>query len=162
MEWTRRRFLASRPAAAVTVLARGRARAAAPAADRTTLAMVEALRGLVMQRALVSDDPWVLMHVVLALGPDFADADGLDPRRRRRRALLHDGREGRPLRTRAFPLNVEAHPNHFLEIMEAIARPVDAALRDRGPGDHRRRRSPGRAPRRSSRRPLPAPSSRGR
>src|SRR5207253_3221199 len=107
--------------AAAALLARGRARAAGPAADKTTLATVEALRGLVMQRALVSEDPWVLMHVVLALGPDAKNANGalLDGVVARYGTMVAKGGRSYP----GFPINVEAHPNHFLEIMEAIAVP---------------------------------------
>jgi hypothetical protein len=121
MRWTRRRFLGLTATAAATMLAPGRARAAGPAADKTTLATVEALRGLVTQRAIVSEDPWVLMHVVLALGPDAESANGslLDGVVARHCTMVGKGDRSYP----SFPINVEAHPNHFLEIMDAIAVP---------------------------------------
>jgi len=118
MRWTRRRFIGFTAGAAAALLARGRARAAGPAASNAT---VEALRGLVMQRALDSEDPWVLMHVVLALGPDAKNANGalLDGVVTRHGTMVAKGGRSYP----GFPINVEAHPNHFLEIMEAIAVP---------------------------------------
>ena len=117
MRWTRRRFLTLAAGAAVGVMGRG-ARAAAAAGDGATIA---ALRSLVTQRALVSDDPWVLMHVVLALGPDARGAAGPVLDLVTDRYLTKVERAGRSYA--GFPLNVEAHPNHFLEIMEAIAVP---------------------------------------
>jgi len=119
MRWTRRRFLTLAAGAAVGVMGRGaQARAAAAAGDAAT---TEALRSLVMQRALVTDDPWVLMHVVLALGPDARGAAGPVLDLVTDQYLTKVERAGRSYP--GFPLNVEAHPNHFLEIMEAIAVP---------------------------------------
>ncbi len=83
--------------------------------------MIEALRALVTQRALASDDPWVLMHVVLALGPDARNDKGplLDAVVSRHCTMVAKGARSYP----SFPINVEAHPNHFLEIMEAVGVP---------------------------------------
>jgi hypothetical protein len=127
LEWTRRRFLALTGGAAVALMAPQRARAGEPGASKAT---IDALRALVMQRALVSEDPWVLMHVVLALGPDAKNADGplLDGVVARHCTMVAKG--GRSYAS--FPINVEAHPNHFLEIMNAIG--VPASRRFRTPG----------------------------
>jgi hypothetical protein len=76
------------------------------------------LRGLVTTRALASDDPWVLMHVVLALGPDARVAAG--PILDLVTAQFVTATERRGRKWFGFPLNVEAHPNHFLEIMDAV------------------------------------------
>jgi hypothetical protein len=82
---------------------------------------VRELRLLVTERALATDDPWVLMHAVLALGADAKHGKGtaLD-------AVVHEWtqREQRgsgswPM----FPLSVEAHPNHFVEIMVSVGVP---------------------------------------
>ncbi|MCC6767360.1 MAG: hypothetical protein IT293_22145 [Deltaproteobacteria bacterium] len=115
MAWTRRRFLGF--AAGAAALAASRPRAAGAATART----IEALRGLVTQRALASDDPWVLMHVVLALGPDAKNSAGpiLDAVIARYAARTPKGERSYV----GFPINVEAHPNHFLEIMDATGVP---------------------------------------
>ena len=77
MRWTRRRFLTLAAGVAVSIMDRGaRVRAAAPA-SRGANATAEALRNLVLQRALSNDDPWVLMHVVLAFGPGAFSLDAL-------------------------------------------------------------------------------------
>jgi hypothetical protein len=119
MEWTRRRFLALGAGAAATLVLPRRARTAEAPASKAT---VDALRRLVMQRALVSEDPWVLMHVVLALGPDAKNANGplLDGVVARHCTMVQKGERSYA----SFPINVEAHPNHFLEIMDAIAVPA--------------------------------------
>lgn len=75
----------------------------------------EDIRRLVTTRALVSDDPWVLMHVLLPLGRDARRGDGLllD-------GVVHEWIEAVTVAGKdfpAFPLKVEAHPNHFLEVM---------------------------------------------
>lgn len=118
MHCTRRRFLELTAGAAAALAFRGRATAAAPAADTAT---IDALRGLVTQRALTNEDPWVLMHVVLALGADARNGDGplLDTVTNRYLVAVQKGGASYP----SFPINVEAHPNHFLEIMEAVAVP---------------------------------------
>lgn len=119
MGWTRRRFLALAAGVSAWTLTGGaRAKAAAPTSETATL---EALRSLVTTRALESDDPWVLMHVVMALGADARTGSGpiLDLVAEKFVAKVEHGGKTYP----AFPLNVEAHPNHFLEIMEAIGVP---------------------------------------
>ncbi|MEO6026398.1 MAG: hypothetical protein ABIR79_05980 [Candidatus Binatia bacterium] len=119
MRLTRRRFLTLTAGVAVTASGAARlAAAAAPAANNPT---IEALRALVTQRAVNSDDPWVLMHVALALGPDTKTMGGsiFDVVSQRYAAKTERGGTSYV----GFPLNVEAHPNHFLEIMEAAALP---------------------------------------
>ncbi|MCC6847250.1 MAG: hypothetical protein IT294_02025 [Deltaproteobacteria bacterium] len=118
MAWTRRRFLGLAAGAAALATARPRAARAAGAA---TLETIEALRGLVTQRALVSDDPWVLMHVVLALGPDAKNAGASILDAVVARYATRTPKGGRSYA--GFPINVEAHPNHFLEIIDAIGVP---------------------------------------
>jgi hypothetical protein len=116
----RRRFLQlSAGLGALLLTRRTRAFAATSTDVRTT---VEALRGLVTTRALASDDPWVLMHVVLALGPDARVATGPILDLVTKQFVTSVERGGRQYV--GFPLNVEAHPNHFLEIMEAVAVPA--------------------------------------
>ena len=127
MDWTRRRFLGlAAGAAAIATLRPRPTRAATGTPSRT----IEALRALVTQRALASDDPWVLMHVVLALGADAANAHGplLDTVIARYATRTPKGDRSYV----GFPINVEAHPNHFLEIMDAID--VPAARRFAAPG----------------------------
>ncbi len=124
MLWTRRRLLALGAGAGALVLAPRRARAAAPA--KKDAAATAALRDLVMQRAVVSDDPWVLMHVVLALGPDARGPNGalLEAVTSRHLVMTAKGGKSYP----GFPINVEAHPNHFLEIIDASAVPPTRSL----------------------------------
>ena len=57
MTWTRRRFLELSAGTAAAFAFRRRAGAAPPPATDTKT--IDALRGLVTQRALVTDDPWV-------------------------------------------------------------------------------------------------------
>jgi hypothetical protein len=120
MGWTRRRFVTLAAGAAVAVWGGGARALAAPSAG--TNATAEALRNLLMTRALTSDDPWVLMHVVLALGPDAQVAKGPIPDVVTEQFVVAVERGGR--KYESFPLNVEAHPNHFLEIMDAVAVPA--------------------------------------
>lgn len=117
MHWTRREFLRL-AAGAGAIVTCGPAAAMAAAGNATA----ETLRALVMQRALASEDPWVLMHVVLALGPEARAPRGplLDLVMAKYLAKVERG--GRTYV--GFPLHVEAHPNHFLEIMDAIAVPA--------------------------------------
>jgi len=121
MRWTRRRFLTLAAGATASVAGRvARVRAAAPASG--TAAIEAALRAFVTQRALVSDDPWVMMHVVLALGADARGPAGSLLDAVTGQYVTKVERGGRSYA--GFPLNVEAHPNHFLEIMDAIAVPA--------------------------------------
>ncbi len=119
MGWTRRRFLALAGGLAASALAGGRRVAAAAGGGATATA--EGLRALVTARAFASDDPWVLMHVVLAFGPDARVAAGPILDVVAARHLVKEERGGRSHPT--FPLSVEAHPNHFLEIMDAVRVP---------------------------------------
>jgi hypothetical protein len=116
MRLSRRRFLGLAAGFAVTASAGARLARAATAAGPTT-PTIDALRALVTQRALPNDDPWVLMHVALALGPDAKAPAGpiLDLVAQRYATKVERG--GKPWV--GFPINVEAHPNHFLEIIEA-------------------------------------------
>jgi hypothetical protein len=122
MRWTRRRFVTLAAGAAVAGWGGGVRALAAPSVGTGTSATAEALRHLVMTRALTSDDPWVLMHVVLALGPEARVAKGPILDLVTEQFVVTTERGGRAYS--GFPLNVEAHPNHFLEIMEAIAVPA--------------------------------------
>src|SRR5689334_18883150 len=107
--WTRRDVLALGATAAGLTLAtvmRGVGRAAPATVTGTTTATIEALRALVLQRAVTSEDPWVAMHVVLALGADARSPAGplLD-----RVLAQHATKIERGGRTWVgFPLNVEA------------------------------------------------------
>ncbi|OQY65949.1 MAG: hypothetical protein B6D46_12015 [Polyangiaceae bacterium UTPRO1] len=118
MAWTRRRFLGLAAGAAALAAVRPRAAGAAAGGDAQTIA---ALRALVRQRAIASGDPWVSMHVVLALGADVQGAGGpiLDAVVARYATRTPKG--GREWV--GFPIHVEAHPNHFLEIMDAVGVP---------------------------------------
>ncbi len=149
--WSRRRFLET-AACVVAGLAVGagtaRAKAAAsaktaapgtpksaptggaPADDRAVLAAIRTdLLKLVTTRALTVDDPWVLMHAVLALGRDakFGNELILDHVARMYLELVSSGGKQWP----AFPRNKEAHPNHFLEIMYATGVPPERAFPSR-------------------------------
>jgi hypothetical protein len=124
MEWTRREFLWVTGAAAAEILFVGRvAHGAEGAVTSSDLAATErALHELITTRALDSDDPWVLMHAVIALGRD-ARAHGeliLDRVTRRWSESVTRGGKHYP----AFPLGVEAHPNHFLQIMYQVGVPA--------------------------------------
>ena len=120
MTWTRRRCLQFGGAlTAALVLDFRRVFAAASAGGSSPTA--EELRGLVTTRALASDDPWVLMHVVLALGADARVATGPILDLVTAQFVTFTERGGK--KYVGFPLNVEAHPNHFLEIMDAVGLP---------------------------------------
>jgi len=119
--WSRRRFLqVAGLAAAGLALAR---RCPAAAAGTPLAEARRELRALVTARALIVDDPWVLMHAVLPLGRDarYRDQPVLDYVMR---TYLEAETRG-DTRYPAFPLGVEAHPNHFLEIMYAVDVPPD-------------------------------------
>jgi len=90
-----------------------------PADDQTAAA----LRELIVRRAIPSTNPWVLMHVVLAFGRDVKQ--GSTP-------LLDDVIAGNVkqstidgVRYDYFERKVEAHPNHFLQILQATEVPYD-------------------------------------
>jgi hypothetical protein len=84
------------------------------------------LHRLVTTRALAVDDPWVLMHVLLPLGPDVRrDAEPvLDSVVQTWVEPVTAGGQVYP----NFPLAVEAHPNHFVEIMYATGVAPDRAF----------------------------------
>jgi hypothetical protein len=125
MLWTRRGFLAWAGGLAAITAFPARVRAAAtstpvapPAAADANAAARADLQRLVMTRALVGDDPWVLMHVLLPLGAEArrGDARVLDSVLAAWIAPVSVG--GKTYA--AFPLDVERHPNHFLEVMYEI------------------------------------------
>ncbi len=154
--WTRRRFLGTAAGvAAAGMLARVARASAAPgaaaSAAKTDAAEANAknvspaagalprsaalaaaavdLRRIVTTRAVTVDDPWVLMHAVLPLGPDARHGDEpiLDYVARTWIEPVARGDKQYP----AFPLKVEAHPNHFLEIMYAKGVPPARAFATR-------------------------------
>ena len=125
MKLTRRRFLEL--AAGVAALGgAGLARSRPSPAAGPLAAAGPALRSIVVERALIVEDPWVLMHAVLPLGPDARHGDELvlDLVMRNWLEPVRRGEARYP----AFPLGVEAHPNHFLEIMYAVGVPAERAF----------------------------------
>jgi hypothetical protein len=84
------------------------------------------LKELILQRALASTDPWVQAHVVLALGADVKSGG---------KSVL-DEMVAQSLRTEAvdvkqypyFPAEVERHPFHFVQIMQATDVPYERAF----------------------------------
>ncbi len=129
MVLTRRRFLALAGGVAATTALPARLRAAPPSAPASSPARGPAasvagaaaradLERLVTTRALVGDDPWVLMHVLLPFGAEArrGDARVLD-------TVLGTWIAPVPVAGKtypAFPLEIERHPNHFLEVMYEI------------------------------------------
>lgn len=87
---------------------------------------IELLRETILQRGLASTDPWVQAHVVLALGADVKSGG----------KLVLDEMVAQSLRTEAvelkqypyFPTDVERHPFHFLQIMQATDVPLERAF----------------------------------
>jgi hypothetical protein len=81
------------------------------------------LNELILRRALDSSDPWVMMHVVLALGRDVKNSGG---------SLLDDV-VATSVRQRSvdghayffFEREVERHPYHFLQIFHATDVPYE-------------------------------------
>ena len=145
-DWTRRRFLATAGGAAAGILvgaaigdaASSPAIRSTPAAGgkKPHAAMSPALTAaaadlgrLVAGRALAVDDPWVLMHAVLPLGAEARHGDEpiLEYVTRTWVEPVVRGGSQYP----AFPLKIEAHPNHFLEIMYATAVAPDRAFASR-------------------------------
>ncbi|MBI3769304.1 MAG: hypothetical protein HY271_12560 [Deltaproteobacteria bacterium] len=146
--WTRRQFLVTAGSAAASIVAGASLGHAArsPAPRRTPAASAGGkpragavsaplaaaaadLRRIVTDRALAVDDPWVLMHAVLPFGRDVRHGDEpvLDYVTRTWLEPVARGATQYP----AFPLKVEAHPNHFLEIMYAIDVPPERAFATR-------------------------------
>jgi len=87
---------------------------------------IELLREMILQRGLASTDPWVQAHVVLALGSDVKSGG----------KFVLDEMVAQSLRTEAvelkqypyFPTDVERHPFHFLQIMQATDVPYERAF----------------------------------
>jgi hypothetical protein len=100
------------------------------ASDEALRAVIrDDLQKLVAARAVTVDDPWVLMHAVLALGRDAKHGNEpiLDYVTRQWLEPVASGGHQWP----AFPRNKEAHPNHFLEIMYATGVPADRVFPSR-------------------------------
>lgn len=93
------------------------------AARRRDEETAEHLRELILQRALDSTDPWLEMHVVLALGAEIANQRGslLDHAVAQSLVLSPAGFRQVP----HFPLTVERHPFHFLQVMQATSVPLE-------------------------------------
>lgn len=74
------------------------------------------LHELILQRALSRRDPWTEMHVVLALGPRVEGPEGavLDDAVAQSVRLETAGFRRVPV----FPLEIERHPFHFLQVMQ--------------------------------------------
>lgn len=83
----------------------------------------EYLREFILQYALPDANPWVAMHVVLALGAGIK-RDGLNVLDSTVAATLRLEEIGMR-RFPVFPLEVERHRFHFLQIMQAIDLPRD-------------------------------------
>lgn len=116
LTWTRRRFLRAGGTALTAMVSGALASAATPERTPGLSATVEAeLRQLIRERALTREDAWVLMHVVVALGPDvrFGSVPVIDFVMQRWIEPVAKGGKTFP----AFPADVEAHPNHFLAIL---------------------------------------------
>jgi hypothetical protein len=84
---------------------------------------VTLLREVVQRRALQSTEPWLMAHVVLALG-----ADAKDGKRSLVDAMVADSLELVTIDGKTYPrfsLEVERHPFHFLQILQAVDVPYD-------------------------------------
>ncbi len=119
-----------RPGASPAVVAtrqpgpeRGQGALAGDAADRQTATL---LREMLLQRALDSTEPWLIAHLVLALGRDVA-ARGkpiLD-------TMVEQSVTTTTIGGRTYPhfeLRLERHPFHFLQIMQATDVPRERAF----------------------------------
>jgi hypothetical protein len=91
-----------------------------PSKDEET---AQHLHEFILQRALDGSDPWLEMHVVLALGADIANQRGnvLDQAVSQALELSPAGFRRVP----HFPLAIERHPFHFLQVMQAKGVPLD-------------------------------------
>lgn len=96
---------------------------ASRATDETT---AQHLHEFILQRALDGSDPWLEMHVVLALGAQIENQRGnvLDQAVAQALELSPAGFRRVP----HFPLPVERHPFHFLQVMQARNVPLDRAF----------------------------------
>jgi hypothetical protein len=122
---TRRRLLgwtAASAALGLAALARPRAVGASSerARDEETARLLDEL---ILRRALDSTDAWLEMHVVLALGADVVNGRGsvLDQAVARSLELGPAGFRKVP----HFPIAVERHPFHFLQVMQATGVPPE-------------------------------------
>lgn len=91
---------------------------AQPTADRAEdQETADYLREFILQRASGSSDPWLQMHVVLALGAEFSRGGKnlLDELVARILAVETIDMRQYPY----FPLDIERHPFHMLQIMQA-------------------------------------------
>ena len=108
--------------------ATGRAGDAAPAPSPTGVAgsdkrTVTLLRELIQQRAVSSTEPWLMAHVILALGPDVKDG-----KRSILDAMVADSLEVTTVGDKTYPqfvLKIERHPFHFLQILQVAEVPYD-------------------------------------
>ncbi len=119
MSWTRRKFLMAGGTAVAGMVSGALPSAASPQKTPSPPTTVEAeLRQLIRERALPREDAWVLMHVVVALGPDvrFGSVPVIDFVMQRWIQPVVKGGKAFP----AFPADVEAHPNHFLAILYEV------------------------------------------
>jgi len=125
---TRRRVLAWGAAGlAWGMVARARAAESPDGSERARdEATARVLDELIRRRAIESSDPWVEMHVVLALGAEVVNQKGniLDQAVAQTLALGAAGFRNVPY----FPLAVERHPFHFLQVMQAVGVPPDRAF----------------------------------
>jgi hypothetical protein len=114
---TRREAMKWTAAAAAAAALAHPVRALAQSGRGTDEETVRHLHELILQRALDGSDPWLEMHVVLALGADIANQRGnvLDQAVAQALELSPAGFRRVP----HFPLAVERHPFHFLQVMQA-------------------------------------------
>lgn len=116
--------LAAASVAAIPAVVRAQPLAAGGLAqDKETAAY---LREFILQRASASTDAWMEMHVILALGPDFARGgkNMLDELVAKILAIETVDMRQYPY----FPLDIERHPFHMLQIMQATDVPYDRAF----------------------------------
>jgi hypothetical protein len=122
---TRRKVLAWAAAAAGLGWAAraGFVGAADPPAKARDEETARLLNELLLRRALDSADPWLEMHVVLALGADVVNQRGnvLDQAVAQTLEVSPAGFRKVP----HFPLEIERHPFHFLQVMQATGVPPD-------------------------------------
>ncbi len=123
MRLNRRSLLLLGAAATGQVLAPPALRAAPSRESARDLQTETLLREFILQRASSSTDPWLEMHVVLALGAGF-DRSGrnlLDELVAQILAVETVDMRQYPY----FPLDIERHPFHMLQILQATDVPYD-------------------------------------
>lgn len=115
--------LAASAAAALPSSVRGAPTAGDPAQDKET---ADYLREFILQRASQSTDTWLEMHVVLALGAEFSRGGKnlLDELVAQILAVETVDMRQFPY----FPLDIERHPFHMLQIMQATGVPYERAF----------------------------------